>query len=347
MHGRVRSDKVSAVETHVRTTQLPNSDIEVSVLAMGCWALAGGKEWGPQSALDAVGAVGAALDAGINFLDTAPAYGDGDSERLLGEALRGKRHQAVIATKVSADDLASDRVVASVERSLRNLNTDFIDLLQVHWPNRNVPLHETWAAFERLKTQGKVRSLGVSNFGVHDLGDVCALGHPSTNQIPYSLLWRAIEFDLLPACRQRDVGVLCYNPLLAGLLTGKFSSAAAVPDGRARSRHFAGTRALARHGEAGCELETFLALTELKQLAQRLGQPLANTALAWLLHQPGVTSVIVGLRNHEQALANALATELVLDAAILSALNAITAALKTRLGKNPDLWQGRDESRYR
>src|SRR5688572_12606421 len=185
----------------MRYTFLPGTDIRVSVIAMGCWALAGDMTWGDQSEADSIAAVRAALDAGITFFDTAPGYGDGLSERRLGKGLAGLRERAVIATKVGPDAMRGPDLVASVERSLGYLGTDYVDLLQIHWPSRDVPLTETWAALERLREQGKTRAIGVSNFGALDLSDALALGaRPVTNQLPYSLLSRAVEFEIQPEC---------------------------------------------------------------------------------------------------------------------------------------------------
>ena len=331
----------------MRYTTIPGTELRVSVIAMGSWALAGDMAWGDQSERDSLAAARAAVDAGINFFDTAPGYGDGLSERRLGQGLEGVRDQVVIATKIGPESMRAEAVAASVERSLRNLRTDYIDLLQIHWPSREVPLAETWGALEALRAQGKVRHLGVSNFGVLDLVDVLALGHPVTNQVPYSLLARAIEYEIAPACKRAGVGLLCYSPLLWGLLAGTYQSADEVPDGRARSRHFSPARKLIRHREPGCEQETFEAIASLRAEAGRLGVAMSDVAVAWLLHQPNVTSVLTGIRRPEQAGANARGAALQLDADTLSRLAGATEPVKRALGKNPDLWQSGDSSRYR
>lgn len=331
----------------MRYTTLPGTELRVSVIAMGTWALAGDMTWGAQSESDSVESVRAALEAGINFFDTAPAYGDGLAEERLGKGLGHARDQAVIATKIGPGSMSPGAVAASLEASLTRLRTDYVDLLQIHWPSREVPLAETWGALEKLQRQGKVRALGVSNFGARDLAEVLDLGRPSTNQLPYSMLARAIEYEIAPACERADVGVLCYSPLLWGLLADKYASADEVPAGRARSRHFSRQRPLTRHGEAGCEAETFAALGRLRAIAQRQGLPLADLAVAWLLHQPGVSAVLTGARKPEQAAENARAAGIVLDTAILDELTQATEAVKRALGANADLWQGAAESRIR
>ncbi|MCD6289730.1 MAG: aldo/keto reductase [Anaerolineae bacterium] len=325
--------------------KLGRTDIDVSVIAMGCWAIAGGSTWGPQDKEDAIATIHAALDVGVNFFDTAEGYGDGYSEKLLGEALAGRRHEAVIATKVSSGHLSRDQVQAACERSLRRLGTDYIDLYQIHWPSRTIPLDETMEALEQLQEQGKIRAIGVSNFGVQDLSECLSVGRCETDQLPYSLLWRAIEYEIKPKCEENGIGILCYSPLVQGLLTGKFASADDVPEGRARTRHFSKNRPLTRHGEEGCEEETFAAIERIRQISEEIGQPMARVALAWLLHQSGVVSVLAGARHPEQIRENARAADLKLSSDVLTALTEATEELKQKLGPNPDMWQS--ESRFR
>ena len=318
---------------------LGDTDIRVSVVSMGCWAIAGGELWGPQDHAQAEAAIHASLDAGVNFFDTAEIYGDGESEAILGRALEGRRHEAIIATKVSSNHLTADDVAAACERSLRRLRTDVIDLYQVHWPNPDVPMAETVGALQRLKTQGKVRSIGVSNFGVTQLEEFAARTLPVTNQVCYSMLFRAVEYAIQPACVSARVGILCYSPLAQGLLTGKFATPDDVPEGRARSRHFSCERKLVRHGEPGCEPETFDAIARVRAVCDELGEPMGNVALAWLLAQPGVTAVLSGARNADQATRNARAGDLDLGPEWVARLDDATDVVKARLGPNPDMWQ--------
>lgn len=324
--------------------------ISVSAISMGCWALAGDATWGPQDLSESVATVHAALDAGVNLFDTAEGYGGGDSELALGRALLGRRHEAVIATKVGRANLSGDEVRRACEASLQRLRTDYVDLYQVHWPSRSVPLSETMEALERLREQGKVRAVGVCNFGMQDLSDLTeipsgGLAVLATNQLPYSLLWRAIEFDLRQRCIDEGIGILCYSTLAQGLLTGKFTSAAAVPDGRARTRLFSGERPESRHGQAGCEAEVFAAIGQIRRICDEIGQPMANVSLAWLLHQPGVTSAIAGARRPDQIRQTAQAADLALAPEILNRLTEATEEVKRIIGPNPDMWQS--SSRFR
>ena len=327
--------------------KLGRTDIEVSVVAMGCWAIVGDWVWGEQDESEALRAIDAALEAGINFFDTAEAYGDGYSEQLLGRALKQRRQQVVIATKVSAKNLQRADVVAACDASLQRLGTDYIDLYQIHWPNWNIRLEETCAALEKLRDSGKIRAIGVSNFGAGDLSDAINQTRIETNQIAYSLLLRAIEYDIQPMCRDHGIGMLCYSPLAQGLLTGKFEKADDVPAGRARTRHFSHERQHARHGEAGCEQATFDAIQRIRDISARLDQPMSRVALAWLLHQPAVTSVVAGGRNPAQVQENAQAAALSLNADALAELDEATQPVKKALGDNPDPWQSGAQCRMR
>ena len=325
--------------------RLGRSELRVSAVAMGCWAIAGDSTWGPQDEAGALAAIRAALDAGINFFDTAEMYGDGYSEELLGRALAGRRREAVIASKPAGQRLAAADLKGACEAALKRLKTDYLDLYQVHWPSRTVPLTESLGALKELQAAGKVRAIGVSNFGPGDLGDLLKLGRVESNQVPYSLLWRAIESEILPLCVKNGISVLCYSPLAQGLLTGKFRSADEVPEGRARTKHFSSKRAQTRHRQPGQEEATFAAIREIGAVAKGLGCPMSQLALAWLIHQRGVASVLAGARNAEQARENARAADLKLSADVLQRLDEATKALKDAFGPEPDMWAA--ETRYR
>ncbi|MBZ0296929.1 MAG: aldo/keto reductase [Anaerolineae bacterium] len=325
--------------------QLGQTDLQVSTIAMGCWAIVGDSTWGEQDEAEALQTIRTALDLGINFFDTAEGYGGGYSEELLGRALGNRRSEAVIASKVSQSNLAPDEVRAACERSLKNLNSDYIDLYQIHWPSREVPFADTMAELEKLRDEGKIRVIGVSNFGIGDMTEMLEIGHFQSNQLPYSLLWRAIEFDIQPRCVAKHISILPYSPLQQGLLTGKFMTADEVPEGRARTRHFSGERPQARHGEAGAESITFDAIQHILEVCEEIEQPMAQVALAWLLHQPGVTSVLAGARNIHQIQENAAAAEVELSEDVLQRMDAVTQPLKQKMGADPDMWS--PDSRYR
>ncbi|MCL4187158.1 MAG: aldo/keto reductase [Rhodobacteraceae bacterium] len=318
--------------------KLGNTDITVSEMALGCWPFGEPAYWGEQSDEDSIATVHAALDAGINFFDTAEAYGWGASERVLGLALAGRRDKAVIASKVAKKNLAPADLAAACERSLKALGTDWIDLYQLHWANADIPLADTVGALQRLKEAGKIRAIGVSNFAVRDLTDLLALSECVTDQLPFSLLWRVIEHEIQPLCVARGVGLICYSPLAQGLLTGRYRSADEVPEGIAQSRWYSSARPKAKHGEPGAEAEVFEALDTLRGLAEEAGMPMAIMALAWLRAQPGVTSYLVGARKPEELGWNLPATQAKLSADMLARLSAATETVKAKVGRNPDMW---------
>lgn len=327
--------------------RLGKTDIEVSTVCLGCWALIGGFNWGAQDEKDSIAAIEASLDNGINFLDTAPGYGDGASEELLGRILKGRRDRLVVATKVSRENLGRDKLKESCETSLRRLQTDYVDLLQVHWPNHDVPMGETLKAMQDLVKEGKVREIGVSNFGLHDMTEVVRLATVQSNQLAYSLLWRAVEYEIRDLCARENVGILCYSPLAQGLLTGKFKSADEVPDDRRRTRLFSSERPFARHGEPGCEAGVFSALEDIKAICEEIGRPMGNVALAWLLAQPAVTSVVTGARSAGQARQNLAAADLELSAECVRKLSTCTDEIRKHIGADADMWESGDRSRMR
>lgn len=331
----------------MKYTVLPGTDWQVSRIAMGCWALSGDQTWGPQDEQETIATIHAAIDVGINFFDNAELYGNGLAEEILGKALRARRGNVIIASKFNREHARREQVIASCEQSLSRLQTDYIDLYQIHWANWEVPFAETWEALQRLREQGKIRAIGVCNFGPKDLSAILEIGRPSTNQLPYGPLFRAIEFEIAPACIAAGVGILCYSPLTIGLLTGKFTTADEVPAGRARTRHFSSRKPLTRHGEPGCEEETFKAIAEIVALANDLRVTVPQLALAWLLRRSGVSAVVNGMRRPEQARQNAVAAALELDSSVIERIESVTDPIKEQLGSNPDMWEGAAHSRFR
>ena len=323
----------------MRYTKLGSTDINVSRMALGCWPFAGGRVWGTQQDADSIAAVHSALDNGVNFFDTAEGYDDdSNSEEVLGRALLGRRDSAVVATKVSANNLHPDDVIAHCEASLRRLQTDYIDLYQIHWPNRDVLVADSMSALLKLEEAGKIRAIGVCNFGVSDLGDILECGAVVTDQLPYNLLWRAIEFEIQPMCVERGVGLVLYSPLAQGMLAGRYANADEVPPGLSRSRHFSGEREMAIHGEDGQEQLTFEAIGKVKEIADSVGEHPALLSLAWLLRQPGVESLLVGARNADEVQLNLRAFEYDIAEEVEAELTSATDSLKSALGSNPDMW---------
>lgn len=276
--------------------ELGRSGLNVSRVCFGTWQFGG--DWGTVERGEAIAAVRAALDQGVNFFDTAQAYGFGDSEALLAEALGADIHRddVIVATKgglrPTSDgverDTSPDFLRDGVERSLGHLGVEAIDLYQLHWPDPGTQLEETGAALRELKDEGKIRHVGVSNFSPSEMGELSRAIEVETDQPPYSLFNRAVEEDVLPYCRARNIGVLAYGPLSHGLLSGRFDPSSLDDDDWRRGHEpFAGD-ALERNLEA---------VERLKQLAEQHGWTLPQLAVAWVLAQPGVHVAIVGARR--------------------------------------------------
>jgi aryl-alcohol dehydrogenase-like predicted oxidoreductase len=326
--------------------KLPHSDLEITRLAFGAWPIAGGFNWGPQDEKDSRATLRAAYEAGINFFDTAEGYGNGKSEELIARELGTVRSDIILASKISPGDFNYHNVKEACDKRLAILKTDYLDLLQLHWPNWEIPHQETVKALEELKAEGKIRAYGISNYGLKDISDFYqAGGSPSSNQLPYNLIWRAIEFEILPVCNQKSLPVLAYMPLMQGMLTGKFKSVDEIPEDRARTRHFSSTRPLTRHQEAGFEEETFETLGKIKELASDHDVSMANLCMAWLMKRKGVASILVGARNPEQVNRNIQVLNVALSDQVMQELDKISENLKHKLGPNADMWQ--DNSRIR
>jgi len=286
--------------------KLGNSDLALTPLGIGAWAMGGSGwkfSWGDQEDSDSVAAIRAAIDAGFNWIDTAAVYGLGHSEEVVGEALRGLSKKPLVFTKGERTWDENRQIVpclkaASIrkecEDSLRRLGVDVIDLYQMHWPEPDADVEEGWTEMARLKDEGKVRWLGVSNFSVEQMKRAMKIAPITSLQPPYSLLVRKIEAEILPFVKENNIGVICYSPMRAGLLTGKMTRerALALPENDWRSRD-------ADFKEP--KLSRNLELVELlRKIGAAHGKEPGEVALAWALYNPAITAAIVGLRKAEQ-----------------------------------------------
>lgn len=315
------------------------SGIEISTMGIGCWSYGGGDYWGPQAQSDVTDVANAALDAGINFFDTAEGYNEGRSEEALAVALKDRRHEAVIGTKVSRPDPATIR--EHCEASLSRLQTDYVDIYMIHWPDDEIAIEESMAELTRLQEDGLIRAIGVSNFGVEQLTAALNTGATiAVNQLCYNLLSRAIEPELLPLCREQNVGILGYMPLLQGILTGQYKSPEEIPPVHSRFRHFRTDRAQASHGEEGAEAEMFETLEAIRGIAEAEQIPMARLAIAWAMARPGITCMLVGTRNINELTQNLHVIEYTPSAAVIESLDTITAPLLEKMGANPDYFTG-------
>jgi aryl-alcohol dehydrogenase-like predicted oxidoreductase len=286
--------------------RLGNSDLEITPLGIGAWAIGGAGwafAWGNQDDADSIAAIHAGLDAGLNWIDTAAVYGLGHSEEVVGHALRGRSKKPYIFTKCERAWNEERKIVPSLkaasirkecEDSLRRLQVDVIDLYQVHWPEPDADVEEGWTEMARLKDEGKVRWIGVSNFSVDQMKRAMKIAPITSLQPPYSLLVRKIEPDILPFVKANGIGTLVYSPMRAGLLTGKMTRERAeklpADDWRSRDKDFQEPN-----------LTRNLALVDLiAKLGERHEKSAGEVALAWTLHNPAVTAAIVGLRKADQ-----------------------------------------------
>jgi aryl-alcohol dehydrogenase-like predicted oxidoreductase len=313
---------------------LGSTGIEVSKIIMGTWQ-AGKAMWTGIDDAQTVRAIQAGIEAGITAIDTAPVYGKGHSERIVAKAVGGMRSRLVIATKVFADQMSRDGVRASCEKSLKDLNTDYIDLLQIHWPSgsfntKKVPIEETMGALVALKDEGKIRAIGVSNFTREELIEAAACGDIVSLQPPYSLFWRHIEKSALPYCSDNGIAVLAYSPMAQGLLTGKFG-----PDHRfLKGDHRRGNRLF----QPGLFERALAALDQLRPIADRYGATLGQLALAWVVHQPNACA-IAGARDADQSVQNAEAGRIKLSQEDIEIMGKIGRTVTDHLDEDPMLWR--------
>jgi len=292
------------------------------VIGYGAWE-AGGTDWGPNpSEDDVIAAIRAALDAGIDWIDTAEVYGDGVSETLVGRAVAGRRDEVTLATKVAprpdGTGFRPEQVRAAAEASLRRLGTDRIDLYQLHWPDDEVPVEDTWGAMAALRDAGLVLAIGVSNFD-RDLIERCEpIAHVDSLQPEFSMLDRA-NADLIAWCGERGTGTVSYAPLAYGLLTGAIDRDRIGSLGDWRDRETEGVFAPARLDHA------MRVVDALRDVGERLGATPGQVALAWNVRQPGVTTAIAGSRNPEHVRENAAAGDLELDDEAIATIDAVLA----------------------
>lgn len=322
--------------------RLGNSEIELPTVTFGAWAI-GGLFWGGSDDDDAVRAIHAAIDHGVDAIDTAPIYGCGHSEAVVGRAIKGRTDGLKILTKCGLrwdategehyfditapsgeqvtcyKNVKPDSIIHECEQSLKRLGVEVIDVYQVHWPSGSAPAEETMGALVKLKEQGKIRAIGVSNYSSEQLAEAAGHAPLASNQIKYNLLERAIESDALPYCREKNIGVIAYSPMTMGLLTGKVT-----PD-----REFADTDIRTRMPwfQPENRRRVLEALERIRPIAEAHGATLAHLAVGWVLSQPGITTALVGARTAEQAAENARAAELKLSSDDVGTMRTIFEAL--------------------
>ena len=316
--------------------KIGKSGLLVSPIVFGAWAI-GGWMWGGSDRKESIRAIHACLDHGITSIDTAPIYGFGHSEKLLGEAIKGKRDKYEILTKSGMrwegtegefffttndnDGLSRDvykysgrdSIIRECEESLSRLGTDYIDLYQIHWPDNTTPVEETMEALQTLLQQGKIRAIGVSNYSQEQMERANSVVDLSSNQVPYSMVRREIEEEIVPWCVENDCGILAYSPLQRGLLTGKITpeTSFAPGDSRPDMPHF----------KINNLIKTNQFLDSIKPLAEEKGASLSQLVIQWTLQQPGITVALVGARNEKQVEQNAESAQVVLTDEEINLIN--------------------------
>ena len=317
---------------------LAGTDLNLSVITFGAWA-AGGWMWGGAERKQAVEAIRASYELGVNTIDTAPIYGQGTSEEIVGEAIKGiARDKVHILTKygmrwdLAKGDLAmrskdntgreidiyryagKESIIKECEDSLRRLGTDYIDLYQIHWPESTTPIQESMEAVAQLIKQGKVRYAGVCNYNVEQLEEASTYIDVVSNQVPYSMVKRRIEAEVIPYCLEHKRSILAYSPMERGLLTGKIKPGHVFNEGDHR------TTLSYFNDENLKRINTFLAA--IKPIADGKGIALGQLVLLWTLAQPGITLTLVGARDARQAIQNAKTTDASISAEEVAAISA-------------------------
>lgn len=322
--------------------KLGQSDLQASEIAFGAWAI-GGWMWGGADMKAAIGAIHAALDHGMTTIDTAPVYGYGLSEEIVGEALKGKsRDKVQLFTKFGLrwDGSQSalhvreegkgkeaelykyasrESVVYECEQSLKRLRTDYIDLFQIHWPDVNTPISETMEALALLKKQGKIREAGVSNYTAEQMAEAEKTLQLVSNQVPYSMVCRDIEKELVPHCIDHHKSIIAYSPMQRGLLSGKFQPDHQFKEGDSRPR--------TKYFKPGNIQKVNAFLDRIKPIAKDHGVVVSQLALRWAIDQPGITLALAGARDAAQVVTNVAAAELKLSAEEMALITKELAAL--------------------
>jgi aryl-alcohol dehydrogenase-like predicted oxidoreductase len=315
----------------MQTKQLGNSDLYLTPIGFGAWAIGGGGwefAWGDQNDKDSVAAIREALDAGINWIDTAAVYGLGHSEEIVARALEGVHNRPYVFTKCSmiwderrqiGHSLKADSIRRECEASLRRLKVDTIDLYQIHWPDPDEDIEEGWATMAKLKAEGKVRNIGLSNFNVAQMKRAQAIAPIASLQPRYSLIHREIEAEILPFAARENIGVIVYSPMASGLLTGAMTPQriADLPTDDWRRRHSDFQEPRLSHNLKLVRL--------LRAIGNHHGRSPGEVAVAWVLRDPAVTGAIVGARRPDQVRGVVGAAEFRLSPREVAEINAFFA----------------------
>jgi myo-inositol catabolism protein IolS len=318
--------------------------LDVSAVGYGCWEVGGG--YGDVEVEDFERAVARSLDLGVNCFDTAEGYGMGASERALGKALGGRRDEAIVVTKFGMNyrdkpnlrDSSRERVVASIDKSLKNLGTDYVDVYLVHWPDREVPFEETMLALDDVVREGKVRFVGLSNFKPEEIKACMAVRRVDVVQYGWNMFDRRMQRDILPYCQEQGIGFMAYGSLAFGLLTGTFTEDHdfGAADWRARQGNMGAIKMFAALFGPEKFKDNVRAVEELKGVAAHYGKSLPQLALRWAISHQAVSTALVGCRNVAEVEDNVGAIGWEISAADLAGIDAIFD--RHGIDTTPDFW---------
>ncbi|MBV9812622.1 MAG: aldo/keto reductase [Acetobacteraceae bacterium] len=309
--------------------RLGSSAVSVSEIGLGTWGMSGAF-WGAADDAESIRVIHRALELGVTLIDTAEAYGRGHAEDVLGRALAGRREKAVIATKVLPSRLEPSELEKALEGSLQRLQTDHVEVYFIHWPNPDVPIGPTMEALERLRAQGRIRAIGVSNFGPEEMDRARQHGTIDVLQPPYNMLWREIEAATLPYCRTHGIGVMPYSGLAQGLLTGALSRDTVFPEGDERR-----TTVLFQPGVYEQALD---AVEALRPIAAQYGKTVAQLAVQWVSSRPGISAPLLGARTVAELEENAASVGWTIAEQDLAAIDRLTAPIWARIADKGDMF---------
>lgn len=309
--------------------RLGSSSVEVSEIGLGTWGMSGAF-WGAADDAESIRVIHRALDLGVTLVDTAEAYGHGHAEEVVGKALADRREKAVLATKVAPNHLEPKAIEDALAGSLKRLQTDYVDVYFVHWPNPDFPIGPTMEMMERLRASGRIRAVGVSNFGPEEMDEARRHGTIDVLQPPYNMLWREIEAKTLPYCRANNIGVMPYSGLAQGLLTGTLTPATVFAEGDERR-----TTVLFQPGTYERALE---AVEGLRPIAAKYGKTVAQLAVQWLTSRPGVSAPLLGARTVKEIEENVRSVGWSIDDADIAAIDALTAPVWAEIQHKGDMF---------
>lgn len=309
--------------------RLGGSPVSVSEIGLGTWGMSGAF-WGAADDAESIRVIHLALELGVTLIDTAEAYGHGHAEEVVGTALAGRRQRAVIATKAAPNHLEPKELEAALDGSMQRLQTDVIDVYFVHWPNPDFPIGPTMEALERLRTQGRIRAIGVSNFGPEEMDRAREHGTIDVLQPPYNMLWREIEAATLPYCRQHGIGVMPYSGLAQGLLTGTLSRDTQFAPGDERR-----TTVLFQPGAYEQALD---AVEGLRPIAAKYGKSVPQLAVQWLTSRPGISSPLLGARTVREIEENAASVGWTIAPDDIAAIDRLTSPVWANIADKGDMF---------